>query len=158
MRESLRGLLLSVLPFALLAITTSVDGVSDGVVHAQEGGRRICTQNSQCSAGRFCSQDGRCERRRITPSRPIYPPSCPTGQHWEPSAGACQPDHPWYDCSREQGAVASISQRIRDTCSPPEDSRQYVMPGHCPHLFLQLTRASDRLERCRELNPEGTGG
>lgn len=82
----IRGALLSVLFFAVLCSSATVIG---GVASASqvtepfraaafasdEKGRKPCARNSDCSAGRICSQDGRCERKpnRIRP-RPERPP------------------------------------------------------------------------------------
>lgn len=112
-------------------LTAPFDGGVGGVVSAsRDEGRRRCTKNANCSAGRICSQDGRCERR---PNRIPRPPAinshCTPPQVWDPAVGFC--------------------------VTPKPEPEQEQEEDPCQHLLDLLEEASNLVEaECPDMGPD----
>lgn len=112
-------------------VTAPFDDGVDGIVSAsRDKGRRPCARNADCSAGRICSQDGRCERK---PNRIRRPPAinshCSPPQVWDPAVGFCV------------------------TPEPEQEQEQEEDP--CQHLLDLLEEASNLVEEeCPDIGPD----
>lgn len=169
MREALRGAGLSVLFFALLWVgATVIGGVGSasqitaplgGVAFASDDkGRRPCAKNSDCSAGRICSQDGRCEKRpnRIRP-RPEPPPinsHCTPPSVWDPTVGFCvwpPPPDPCYSLVR---LVEDAANKVVEECPDLGTETGIVttrvdLTRSCVLALDALREATEALALCR---------